>query len=540
MSRCLKDFSSSVLPRFTPGGQVAAATRALAASVLVGAAALSFILVAAVAATRCQAGDPPLRFPPDVSAVDVENLRWAAAPGLAPRRDGSATVAPEPSDATAPGVESPVGNSAANANAAKKAPAKRAAASVSMAATAKPAELLDPTAEAVKILKSGAKSKAAAHASATGDPSAAPAKAETQPEPNTQGKSPAPAAAAETETKRELNAEQIALRDRVRSTLNSYFQSTLNTRDNTVGDVLQACLAYGCRTEIYQGSEKINGITCLCWNYSCGGHEPLMLSGGHICGRIGYAQQSNPAQLLAVLALSRVPGSYPVRVGEMVRDVTDLVKFEQGECRAGTDQSLRLIGLAHYVPLGATWTNQMGESWSVERIVRDELAQPVVESSAAGTNRLLGLSCAVVQLARNADRSVDVQRAQKFIRDYQEFAFRVQNSDGSWNPQYFAAMGTSNDWSGALSATGHVLEWLVVSLSDAQLEDPQVVKSVEYLSRLLAGQYNRWNVAALDARSLDGVMHALHALGAYDERVFKPCDGQEPAAVPSSAASVSR
>jgi hypothetical protein len=503
-----------------------------------GAGVLSVILWAA---GRGRAGEPELRFPPGNPIVDAESSRGSVALGTASRRNAAAAVAPEPGDAMAPGVESPVGDSPAQAKAARKAPAKALPDSAATVASFKPAAVVGSTAEAVKILKSAGKTKPAAPVKSAGDPGA-PAKLPAQAEASARtNKSPSLAAPAEMGAIRPLSPEQIALRDQVRWTLNAYFQQSLNTRDNTVGDVLEACLAYGCRTEINLGSEKVNGITCLCWNYPCAGGEPLMLSGGHICGRIGYAQQSNPAQLLAVLALSRVPLGYPVRVGETVRDVTDLVAFEQGECRAGTDQSLRLIGLAHYLPPGASWKNQMGESWSVERIVRDELAQPVAESSAAGTNRLLGLSCAVVRLTRKgAATGVDVRRARQFIRDYQQFAFRVQNADGSWNPRYFAVAGTSDDWNGALCASGHILEWLVVSLSDAQLENPQVVRSVEYLTRLLAAQYNRWNVAALDARTLDGVMHALHALGAYDERVFKPSDGKEPATETKSKAPINR
>jgi hypothetical protein len=321
-----------------------------------------------------------------------------------------------------------------------------------------------------------------------------------------------------------LSAEMAALRDRVRSTVAAYSQQSLNTRDNSVSDIIELCLAFGCQTEVLYGSEKLNGITCLCWNYPCGDYQPLMLVDGHVAARVGYGTQTDPAQLLAVLALSRVPVDYPVRVGTKVRSVADLVASEKLSCRAGTDQSFRLIGLAYYSATKDSWKNDRGEPWNLERMIREELARPDAESSVAGANRLLGLGFAVSKLSKLKAPVGDLGRAKKFVEDYQQFALSLQNSDGSWHPLFFAAVGTSRDWEGTLSATAHIFEWLAISLSAEQLENPEVVRSVEYLTTLLANQSSHWNVAALSAKDLDGVMHALHGLNVYDERVFKPRD----------------
>ncbi len=322
----------------------------------------------------------------------------------------------------------------------------------------------------------------------------------------------------------DLSVEMTALRDRVRWTLATYYQQPLNTRDNTVSDILQVCLAYGCQSEVLYGGEKLNGVTCLCWNYPCGEYQPLTLINGHLAARVGYGVQSDPSQLLAVLGLSRVPIDYPTRAGNKLGTVADLVASEKRNCRAGIGQPLRLIGLSYYVPAKQSWTNDLGEPWNLERMIRDELAQPDAESSVSGTNRLLGISCAVAKLIKVKAPLGDVGRAKKFIEDYQQFAFSIQNSDGSWHPLFFAALGTSGDWQGTLYATSHILEWLAISLPADELDKPELVRAVAYVTTRLANQSTQWNAAALSGKNLDALMHGLHALSVYDERVFKPHD----------------
>ncbi len=73
------------------------------------------------------------------------------------------------------------------------------------------------------------------------------------------------------------------------------------------------------------------------------------------------------------MALSRVPPDYPVRVGKTVRKVADLVEAEKLGCRTGGDLSLRLIGLSYYVD-EPEWKNDLGETWSIERMIEEEIA----------------------------------------------------------------------------------------------------------------------------------------------------------------------
>ena len=330
----------------------------------------------------------------------------------------------------------------------------------------------------------------------------------------------------EPEPKPQLTTAQAALRDRVRRTLAAFRKQALNTRENTATEIMHYCRAFGIRSEVVlstrSGSQRINGITCLCWNYPCAGYQPLGLSDGHISARIGYGRQSHPSQLLALLALARVKSDYPARVGKDVRTIADLVESEKLDCRGGADLSLKLIALSFYLDDDPTWQNRQGEDWSLSRIVKEELDSPLLQSRNGGTGRLLGLACALAQRSRR-DQPIDgeFERAEKFVRDFQVYALKVQNTDGSWGPRYLAAKSTSRDWLTQLRATGCVLQWLAMSLPEGDLENARVLRSVEYLNRLL-GQRTRNNLSSMKTRDLESTAYALHALRVYDQRFFTP------------------
>jgi len=340
------------------------------------------------------------------------------------------------------------------------------------------------------------------------------------------------------EPKPELTPAMAAVRDRLRRTTATFYHRTLSTTENTATDLMHYCLAFGCESQIAQGTsssaKKLNGITHLCWNYPSGGFEPLTLSEGRIAAKVGYGAQQHPSQLLAVLALSRVQANYPARVGEHVGTVADLIEHEKLNCGEEDDLSLKLIGLSYYVD-EPTWINRLGEEWSIERMVKQELDKPLPGAEASGIYRLMGLSRAVAGRVRR-EQPVDGQfgRAQKFLEDYQNYALTLQNTDGSWGPRFLAAKGTSRDQAVLLQSTGHVLEWLAMSLPEEQMEDARIVRSVEYVSRLLGSSRYRNGVRSLSALEIGSVMHALHALMIYDQRYLAP---RTPKPTPTAEAS---
>lgn len=340
----------------------------------------------------------------------------------------------------------------------------------------------------------------------------------------------AAAAAPAKKAKRELTPAQITLRDYVRQTVAMHRKQAYNTHDNSATEIMGYSLAFGCGTEVSldgANGQRINGITCLCWNYPCAGHEMMGLSQERIAARVGYGYQERPGEFLALLALSRVQPDYPVRLGNAKRTVADVIEAEKLSCRSGSEMSLKLIGLSYYVD-EPEWKNDLGETWSIERIVREEVGQPVVGAPEGGLNRLMGLSYAVARRAkRNQPIDGQFQRAQKYTTDFHEFALNLQNSDGSWGPNFLATRGPSPDVASQLRSTGRITEWLAMSLPAQKLEDARMTRAVECAARILATQRYQWNAYALPTQEIVSAGHALHGLIVYDERVFQPADVPE-------------
>jgi hypothetical protein len=334
-------------------------------------------------------------------------------------------------------------------------------------------------------------------------------------------------APAESAPPRTLAPALVALRDRVRKTLQFYQGQPLSARENTATEVIAACLAFGCRTEALRPDaprERINAVTLLCWNHPAATGPLLMLCDGHVTARVGYGFQERPGQLAAVLALARVPADYPVRVGDDVRTVADLIEYEKLACRSGSDMSFRLIALARYAG-DSTWENALGEPWSVERVLGEEIAGPIAGAPHGGTDRLKALAYALHRW-RRSKQPIDGQylRAQDYLAAMHEHALSVQNADGSWGAGYLSTAGESRDPAAQFDATGRIAAWLVLSLPEEQLDEAPMVRAIDLLDRLLAGQRYRTGLRGLSTAEIASAMHALHALSLYDDRMFKPAD----------------
>jgi hypothetical protein len=350
-------------------------------------------------------------------------------------------------------------------------------------------------------------------------------------------------AASTAKSKPQLSPEMTALRDQVRQVLAAQQRQAFNTRQNLPTEIQSVCLAFGCDSEVTEGTDgkRINAITCLCWDYPCAGMEMLGVSRKHLAAHVGYGYQEHPGEFLAMLAMSRVSEDYPVRVGRDVRKVADLIEAEKLGCRSGGDASLKLIGLSYYVA-DQEWKNDLGETWSVGRMITDEIGQPIVGAPDGGLNRLLGLGYAVSRrLKRDQPLDGPFGRAQKYVADFCEYALRLQSADGSWGPNYLADRTANPDVASQLRSTGRVLEWLVTSLPDEKLTDRRLQDAVACVTRVVASERYQYNAPSLSTQEIVSLGHALHALNMYDQRALKPFDAPEkPAAEKQAPATASR
>lgn len=316
----------------------------------------------------------------------------------------------------------------------------------------------------------------------------------------------------------ELTPELLALRDKVRKALAMYYPRHQNTRDNTPWEVMHAIIAYGVDTQLFKNGpsgDKVNAVGWMCFNYPLGGEQMLFVNRGKVDARRGVGVQGHAGQFLAILAQSHVKSDYPLQVSGKSFTLADLVEHEKETCVAGEELTFKLISLMHYLDSDSEWTTPDGQQWSIQRLVREELRQPIRGAACGGTHRLMGFSYAVnKRIQRGKPIEGEFLRAQKFIQDYHRYTFSLQNPDGSFSTEWFVRRGDSSDIDRKLKTSGHILEWISFSLNDQELRDPRMLKAVDAVASLLL-QHDRhtWEIGPLG--------HGLHALAIYDSRVFK-------------------
>jgi hypothetical protein len=313
-------------------------------------------------------------------------------------------------------------------------------------------------------------------------------------------------------------------------TLEATYQRRLNLKEHAAWQILHGALAFGreFRVEEEPGGAWIpaldhilNGGKMSGWTVEPGvilepstGRRGLraLLEQGSKTG------QGHVDQWLAILAQCNLPAEQQIKVGEDVFQMADYVGQVQWDVARNLDQefSWTLIGLSSYLPIGAEWIAQDGQTWSIERLVEAELQQDLSTSACGGTHRMIGLALALNQRLSQSGSLEGVwldaeQRVQQAIAD----ARRYQNADGSFSTNYFSRGSRSPDLAQNLGATGHVLEFLTLALTQDQLEEAWVQRAALYVCDLL----EQTRDVPLECGAL---YHAAHGLVIYRERLFGP------------------
>ena len=127
------------------------------------------------------------------------------------------------------------------------------------------------------------------------------------------------------------------------------------------------------------------------------------------------------------------------------------------------------------------------------------MAQPIRGAACGGTHRLSGLSLTVkARMRRGEPLDGEYARAAEFVKKYQQYAFRLQNRDGSLSTDWFRGRGDEDDINRRIKTTGHILEWLCYSLSDEELREPRTIRAVTYLANLMYSNYDHeWEVGPM-------------------------------------------
>lgn len=323
--------------------------------------------------------------------------------------------------------------------------------------------------------------------------------------------SSAPAAAS-------LAPELTALRDKLHRALTTYYHRVQHADRRSPWAVMHWIVAYGTDAQLRVGepATDMTAIGYLLFNGRCRGQNILYVDGqGRLGVHSGSGVQGHEGQLLGYLAQSRLQPDYPLHVQGRQFSMADLIEHEKRTCRPQTELTFKLMGLGHYLPSDAQWRSDDNQQWSIPRLIREELEQPVRGAACGGTHRLMGLSVAVRRrVERGGALDGEFWRADKFIRDYHQYTLGLQNADGSFSTEWFWRKADSADDARKLDTTGHIFEWLAYSYPVDQLLDPRLQRAANRLADLLLASPQRdWEIGPLG--------HALHGLALYEERTFK-------------------
>jgi hypothetical protein len=274
-------------------------------------------------------------------------------------------------------------------------------------------------------------------------------------------------------------------------------------------------LPFGVDGKVISGKRTYNGIAWLCGNNPCRGQKLLSIDRqGQLKAVEGVGLQGHQAQFLAILGQLGVPAEYPIYVGNKRFTVADLIRSEQMACKDGSELTFTLIGLSSFLPTDSMWRASDGETWNFERLIREELKQPIVGAACGGTHRLMGFSYSLRQ-RRLEGLPIEGQwvRSQQYVEDMWAYAWEMQNPDGSFSTEWLAGRADNRDLDRKVQTSGHILEWLVFTGPGEQLQDERTLRAVKFLLTTLTQDSHR-------SFEVGPKGHSLRALQLFYTRVF--------------------
>jgi len=294
--------------------------------------------------------------------------------------------------------------------------------------------------------------------------------------------------------------------------LNFYLTHPESTADRSPWAVMHATLAFGGEYEMIHGTGRVNAIGWMCHNGTCRTQRMFTPRGKSFIPNVGGGVQGHEGQFLAILAQSNVPLDYPIQIGTSRFTVEDLVRHEMATCKEKSELTFKLIALSYYLDSNKQWRANDGKTWSIQKLIQEELDQPIVGSACGGTHRLMGFSFSVRQRQLQG-QPVNGQyaRAAKFVREYVDYTWQLQNPDGSFSTSWYEGRANEPSAERKVQTSGHMLEWLMFTMSDQELNQPKVGKAIDFLlSKIYDKRENKWPIGPRG--------HATRAVALYESR----------------------
>lgn len=295
--------------------------------------------------------------------------------------------------------------------------------------------------------------------------------------------------------------------------LQHYLQNPESTSVRSPWAVMHALIAFGSDYELVHGQSRVNAIGWMCHNGTCRTQRMFTPKGRSFIPNVGGGVQGHEGQFLAILAQSNVPLDYPIQIGASQFKVEDLVRYEMATCKEKSELTFKLIGLSYYLDSNKQWKANDGKIWSIPKLIQEELAQPVNGSACGGTHRLMGFSFSVRQRQlQNQPINGQYARAAKFVREYVAYTLQLQNPDGSFSTDWYEGRANEPNEERKVQTSGHMLEWLMFTLTDEEIKQPKIAKGIDFLlSKIYDKRDQKWPIGPRG--------HATRAVALYHERM---------------------
>ena len=299
---------------------------------------------------------------------------------------------------------------------------------------------------------------------------------------------------------------------RTEACLAFYLNNPESTSVRSPWAVMHALLAFGGEYEMVHGQGRVNAIGWMCHNGTCRTQRMFTPTTVGFKPNVGDGVQGHEGQFLAILAQSNVPLNYPIQIGSSKYTVEDLVRYEMATCKEKSELTFKLIGLSYYLDSNKQWRAKDGKIWSISKLIQEELSQPIIGAACGGVHRLMGFSFSVRQRQlQGLQVNGQYARAAKFVKEYIDYTWQLQNPDGSFSTSWYEGRANEPNEERKVQTTGHMLEWLMYTLSDEEIKSPRVAKSIDFLlTKILDKRDHKWPIGPRG--------HATRAVALYQAR----------------------
>ena len=291
----------------------------------------------------------------------------------------------------------------------------------------------------------------------------------------------------------------------------------LTANSHSPWQIFHGILAMKRDFQLKLGNDKVNAIEWIATSEPQFDKQPLLLKTAHGAKfhpyTRTYAFEGHPAQFMALMTQSNLPGDYKFKIGSEQFALTDFLNNIMKEVNSKEEVTWVLWTLQHYLRSDAQWTNQFNEPWSIEKLVQLESAAPVNGAACGGNHRLFALTRTRDKHLLRGGRLEGVwAQADLKIRQHVELARQLQNSDGSFSAKFYEAPGVTNDVNKRFNTTGHTMEFLSIGVPTQRLNEHWLRSAASMLSRELVSNAQR----PIDCGPL---YHTLNSLMIYRDRL---------------------